>query len=290
METMSNGLSASEDSQLRQTIEMFEVIAQSQPNDYQSLEILKEAYSKLGDEASVAGTSKRIAAAYVQLGQLSSAILEYESILQRNPDDPEVRSALAEIEHRAGNFGAPPTETEQLSKPAAAALAAPAAAPRPGSPKVSSSADLDDGRSGMEKVFIEQKLLSLAEFDLFWPKVAHNTTPRQPAEPFLNILAEKQVLPLDRAVRALVERSRLGYIPLEKYDVDVEFSRSFSRETCLRHCVLPFDRMSKSIMVATANPFSKQAAHDIGRDNPSRIIWYVASPGELVKFLKKVFR
>lgn len=267
---------------------MFEVIAQSQPNDYQSLEILKEAYSKLGDEASVAGTSKRIAAAYVQLGQLSSAILEYESILQRNPDDPEVRSALVEIEHRAGNFGAPQTETEQLSKPAPPPPAA--AAPKPGAAKVSGSADLDDGRSGMEKVFIEQKLLSLAEFDLFWPKVVHNTTPRQPAEPFLNILAEKQVLPMERAVRALVERSRLGYIPLEKYDVDVEFSRSFSRETCLRHCVLPFDRMSKSIMVATANPFSKQAAHDIGRDNPSRIIWYVASPSELVKFLKKVFR
>ena len=41
-------LNPGEESQLLQTIEMFEVIAQSQPNDCQSLEILKEAYSKLG--------------------------------------------------------------------------------------------------------------------------------------------------------------------------------------------------------------------------------------------------
>ena len=38
---------ANEEAQLLQTIEMFEVITQSQPQDYQSLEILKEAYLKL---------------------------------------------------------------------------------------------------------------------------------------------------------------------------------------------------------------------------------------------------
>src|SRR5581483_445075 len=70
---MSATLTVSEESQLSQTIEMFEVITQSQPQDYQSLEILKEAYSKLGREKEVVGTSKRIAQAYVQLGQLSSA-------------------------------------------------------------------------------------------------------------------------------------------------------------------------------------------------------------------------
>ena len=43
-------LNPGEAAQLQQTIEMFEVIVQSQPSDTQSLEILKEAYSKLGRE------------------------------------------------------------------------------------------------------------------------------------------------------------------------------------------------------------------------------------------------
>src|ERR1700756_5673094 len=97
-------LSPGEEAQLAQTIEMFEVITQSQPQDYQSLEILKEAYSKLGRENDVIGTSKRIAQAYVQMGQLSSAILEYETVLQRHPNDKDVQSALKEIESKANNF------------------------------------------------------------------------------------------------------------------------------------------------------------------------------------------
>src|SRR5215469_17648133 len=101
---MASTLSPSEEAQLAQTIEMFEVITQSQPLDYQSLEILKEAYTKLGREKDVIGTSKRIAQAYVQMGQLSSAILEYETILQRSPDDPEVQAALRQITAKANSF------------------------------------------------------------------------------------------------------------------------------------------------------------------------------------------
>src|SRR5665213_1152683 len=111
-------LNPSEEAQLRQTIEMFEVITQSQPQDYQSLEILKEAYSKLGREKDVIGTSKRIAQAYVQSGQLSSAILEYETVLQRFPDDPDVQSALKEIENKANNLSAQPAMAEAPPKPA----------------------------------------------------------------------------------------------------------------------------------------------------------------------------
>src|SRR3954465_11997817 len=112
---MSATLTASEEAQLSQTIEMFEVITQSQPQDYQSLEILKEAYLKLGREKDVISTSKRIAQAYVQLGQLSSAILEYETVLQRFPGDPDVQAALKEIETKANNFTAQPSLSETVS-------------------------------------------------------------------------------------------------------------------------------------------------------------------------------
>src|SRR3989441_2572553 len=103
---MVSPLSASEEAQLLQTIEMFEVITQSQPQDYQSLEILKEAYHKLGREKEVIQASKRIAQAYVMMGQLSSAILEYESVLQRCPEDAEVLAALSEIENKANTLNA----------------------------------------------------------------------------------------------------------------------------------------------------------------------------------------
>src|SRR4029077_12823968 len=131
-------------------IEMFEVITQSQPHDHQSLEILKEAYSKLGREVDVVSTSKRIAQAYVQRGQYSSAILEYETILQRFPNDPDVQAALQGIESKAKNVVLEPALGD------AAALArglesGPGRLAKKGSGKVI-AAEIEDGRRSMHKV------------------------------------------------------------------------------------------------------------------------------------------
>ena len=49
-DVLEHTLSDDENSQILQTIEMFEAITQTQPDDYQSLEILKEAYQKVGRE------------------------------------------------------------------------------------------------------------------------------------------------------------------------------------------------------------------------------------------------
>lgn len=287
---MAATLTANEEAQLLQTIEMFEVITQSQPLDYQSLEILKEAYSKLGRESDVVVTSKRIAEAYVQLGQLSSAILEYESILQRSPDDPDVQTALAEIANKANSFAAPvtaPADAEFLEKQSASAALRKAA-----EDEVQSGVptDVDDGKQQMRKIFVDSKLIAASDFDQLWPKVNMRDTPRQPAEPFIQTLSDRQVIPLEKSLKLLCEKSRLAYLPMEKYDADIEFARTFPKETCFRWSVLPFDRMSKSILVATCNPFNKQVVRELEQHSKTRIIWYLAPPAEMVKVIKKIFR
>jgi hypothetical protein len=288
---MASALTPNEEAQLLQTIEMFEVITQSQPMDCQSLEILKEAYSKLGREDDVVGTSKRIAEAYVQLGQLSSAILEYESILQRSPDDPDVQAALSRIEHTANSFSAPasvPHEGEFIEKQNAAAAIRKAAEDHPPASPV--LADGDDGKQSMRKLFVESKLISETDFEQLWPRPNLRETPRQPLDPFLWTLSERQVLPIDVSLKVLCEKGRFAFLPIERYDVDVDFARGFSKETCMRWCVLPFDRMSKSVLVATANPYNKQAAREIEDHTKARVIWYAATPAELIKVVRKIFR
>ena len=57
-----------------------------------------------------------------------------------------------------------------------------------------------------------------------------------------------------------------------------------------RWCVLPFDRMSKSILVATANPFNQQAAKELTKATPNRLLWYLVPPVDLVKNIRKAFR
>jgi tetratricopeptide (TPR) repeat protein len=281
---MSATLSASEEAQLSQTIEMFEVITQSQPQDYQSLEILKEAYSKLGRQKDVIGTSKRIAQAYVQLGQLSSAILEYETVLQSFPDDPDVHAALKEIENKATNYSVQPAANDLSAngKPDAARGPRPAGKDAP--------AEVDDGRPTMFKIFVESKIITAGDFDLCWTKTDLSAPLKTVNDPFIQVLADKGLLPSEKSLKVLVEKARLGYMPLDKYDVDLDLARTFPAEICKRWCILPFDRMSKSVLVATANPFNRHAAKELADATKCRLLWYLAPPSEIVKNLNKAFR
>jgi hypothetical protein len=282
---MATTLSPSEEAQLAQTIEMFEVITQSQPHDYQSLEILKEAYSKLGREREVIGTSKRIAQAYVQMGQLSSAILEYETILQRYPDDPDVQAALKEIESRANNF---PVEPLPEAAPPVRRTGDTVAIPKPVGK--AAPAEAEDGRRAMHKVYVDGKIITAGDFDLCWPKTDLSGPPSGVIEPFIQVLSDKGILPVDKSLKTLCERSRIAYLPLDHYEIDMDLARSYPAHTCQRWCVLPFDRMSKSVFVATANPYNQQAAKELAGVTASRLLWYLVPPAELVKNIRKVFR
>jgi tetratricopeptide (TPR) repeat protein len=273
-----------EEAQLLQTIEMFEVIAQSQPNDCQSLEILKEAYTKLGREEDVVKTSKRIAQAYMQSGQLSSAILEYETVLQRRPDDADVQAALRQIEDKANNVAVqsagvesaasvPQSDTSGFHKKAHPA-----------------TTEIDDGRKTMRKLFVESKIITAGDFDLCWRTVDLTAATSNVVEPFIHALAEKKIFAVEKSLKLLADRTRTAFLPLEKYDVDIDLTRGFPAEVCRRWCVLPFDRMSKSILVATANPFNQQAAKDLAEATTHRLLWYLAPPADLITNLRIAFR
>ena len=266
-------LNPGEEAQLRQTVEMFEVITQTQPLDYQSLDILKEAYLKLGQNDDVVATCRRIGNAYVQLGQLSSAIMEYETILQRIPDDVEASAAVKQLSAKVDKLSTPAASEPEHKEAVKAA---------PG--------QIDDGKLVMRKLFVEGKLITDADFEACWPKVDPQQTPPRPIEPFVHVLTAKELVAADKAMRVVSDRSRMAYLPVGRYDLDVELTRSFPRAMCLRWCMLPFDRMSKSLLVGTANPFNKAAIAEMEKAAKCHIIWYLLPTADLLKMLAKAFR
>jgi hypothetical protein len=279
-------LSTNDESQLLQTVEMFEIVTQNQPLDHQSLEILKDAYAKLGREEDVLKISRRIAHAYVQLGQLSSAIMEYESILQRCPEDPEVLAAVREIEAAANTLPNLPSSATDAGF--AAATTEEGASPERYFDQAS-AADVDDGRQMMFKLFVESKTVSSADFDLCWPP-PHPPAPGKVVDPFIQVLADRGTLQIDKSLKLLCETTRLGFLPMDRYDVDYELTRNFPPEVCRGWCVLPFDKMSSSLLVATANPYNRQAAQDLQSVTPCRLLFYLSPPQDIIRALKKAFR
>ncbi len=257
---------------------------QSQPNDTQSLEILKEAYSKLGREEELISTSKRIAQAYLQQGQLSSAILEYETVLQRRPEDGDVRAALKEIEERASSAAVQTPDGAGLSEVTDTNLLQRKTKVR------AASEEVDDGRKALYKLYVDSRLITAGDFDLCWRNVDMSTPPSDVVEPFIQTLHEKGIYLIDKSLRLLSDKSRVAYLPLDRYDLDMDLARGFPADVCRRWCVLPFDRMSKAILVATANPFNQQAAKELSEATTHRLLWYVAPPNDLLSNLRKVFR
>jgi hypothetical protein len=77
---------------------------------------------------------------------------------------------------------------------------------------------------------------------------------------------------------------------LEKYDVDIDLTRGFPAAVCRRWCVLPFDRMSKAILVATVNPFNQQAVKELSATTSHRLVWYLVPPSDLLQNIRKAFR
>src|SRR5262249_1660484 len=157
---------------------------------------------KLGRESDVVNTSKRIAHAYVLMGQLSSAILEYESILQRFPDDADALAALGDIESKANSLNAAPVLPEVVEAPK------PAAKAKSGGSRLGAAEAVDDGRPALHKIFVDGKLISNANFDLCWVAPDPNAPAGQIGQAFVQTLADKGFSTVDKALRILCDKSR----------------------------------------------------------------------------------
>lgn len=267
--------SNAEHEQLLQTVQMFEVIAETQPNDVQSLEILKEAYVNLGRDVDAAGISKKIANAYVHLGQLSSAILEYEGILQKFPDDAESLAALGELEAKMGGGGG-------ADKAATAAAAA----------AIQAADQYEDPNEALIRFLQEQQMLSEKDAKSALSAVqtgVKETSSDRPVPSLITILADRGISATDKTLSFLAEKTRLPFVPLGIYDVDSAKATSVEKEFCLRHLILPFDQISKTLMVATVNPFDAHAKNRLESETVGRVQWYLADPLDLVKTIKAVF-
>lgn len=278
---MAATLTSGEQAQLMQTVEMFEVITQSQPEDYQSLEILREAYAKLGMEAEDIATSKKIGDAYVLMGQYSSAIMEYESILQRRPADPEIRQALADIEAKASSLTDIEDEEDEAASESPAGQGAPSGAKASKAPKFSG----DVGRDALFKVFVDGNVLNPTDFEVYWNSVDWDNQ-----ESFIECLANRNILSVEESLKLISDKSRAAFLQLDAYDVNVDLARQCGREICLRWKVLPIDRLSRVNLVATVNPFNKLAAKELQDVFGFRIVWYLAHPNEISNLLRRIFR
>jgi tetratricopeptide (TPR) repeat protein len=79
-------------------LEAQEELIDGKPEMYRLAEMLKHAYSKLDTDDKIESISRKLARAYVLKKKWPQAQAEYRELLQRNPDDGDIKQALADVE------------------------------------------------------------------------------------------------------------------------------------------------------------------------------------------------
>ncbi len=306
---MSNQVSTEEKEQILQTIEMFEVITQTNPDDCQSLEILKEAYWRLGKQKEALAVTRKLADAYMAEGQYSSAMMEYEGILQKDPNSPGVAALLGAVEAKLnlsgrenGNssengdaaidldfsaFGNVTQEeatlmatdsTRKLERPARRDF---------------DIALTDDGNEPLAKFLLQHRLIPEDVVNNALSRVTkmnENLANHGMATSLLSEIVITRVVEMTPLLCGILDRTKFAYIPLESYDVDRQVVKMLPESLTLGRLIVPFDIISRTVMIAMANPFDslgKEAAQQLLDYN---IQWHLASPEAVAKILRDTYR
>jgi tetratricopeptide (TPR) repeat protein len=289
--------------QILQTIEMFEVILQSNAQDCQSMEILKEAYWKLGRQGDALTITRKLADTYYVLGQYSSALLEYEGILQKDPANAEVLAKLGEVEGKLHPVnGKTQEKTAAAESPIAMdfgaiiaedpTLITTSATIKPESNGIELKLETD-GNEALAKFLIQHRLApedvvqtSLERVS----KINKSAGPQSLAASLIDDVAKSGMVSLDNLLCGILDRSKFAYIPLDCYEVDRHVVKMLPETLTLARLIVPFDLISRTIMIATANPFDAQGKEAVQQLLDYNIQWHVAAPGAIARVLRDAYR
>ena len=298
-------LSEEERSQILQTIEMFEVITQTQHDDYQSLEILKVAYHKLGKAEQALRTSRRLAEAYFNVGSFSLAMQECEAVLTVEPSALEIVAMLGEIETRLQQAGQIREETgahNALVATSTYAVVTPSASSglleiggrstgQVG--KRISLQDPEQGNDQLGKFLVLQQMFPEDEMSAALDAVKQANKAmgdRMLATSLLDWLCQDNDEKMEAVLSALIDRTKFAYVPLEYYDIDRQVVRMLPDDLTIKRLFVPFDLISRTIMVAVCNPFDAEAREAVQQSLDYNVTWYLTKPATIIKTLQEVYK
>ena len=300
-------LSAEEHNQILQTIEMFEAITQTQPEDYQSLEILKEAYTKIGRHDDSLKASRKLAEAYFNSGSYTPALHECEMILTRQPNSPEILAMLGEIEQRLqatgqaivekskadGNLNGPFTKAEgSLVSPTVEGALIDVDPAR--GKNLGRIANLQErGDDHLAKFLIVQQLFTEEQVNgaLETTKEANKDLHGQAmAASMLESLTREKPQQLEAVLSALIDRTKFAFVPLEYYDTDRQIAPMLPEYLTLGRLFVPFDLVSRTMMVACCNPFDSAGRDAVQQSVDYTVSWYLAKPAAIAQTLRSIYR
>lgn len=311
--SIADHLTPEEREQLLETVEALKSLVEICPDDSQSLEILKDAYWRLGMQEEGMTATRQLADTYMRLGQYSSALLEYEGILSQAPDSAEIKGILEDLETKLhqGKSGLAPsisldfgvdeanlsqTPIEDSVEPALIATGETRMPDREQRKPVIPSSLENDGNDPLARFLVQHRLAKQEAVDVALQNVrSHNAAmlanpdSKTIASGLLNELILAGVDP-EPLLAAIVDRTKFAFAPLEYYDIDRQIVKTLPEHLTLGRRIVPFDLVSRTLMVAIDNPFDTPAKTLVQQTVDHPIQWHLAMPTVLEHILRESYR
>lgn len=298
-----------EQEQILQTIEMFEVIVQANPQDCQSMEILKDAYLRLGMKNEAKAMLHQLATTNLALEHFSAAILNYEDLLKHEPDDPQILAAMSEVEERMAtavksapaapsprpidlDFQSAVADTGTLMATSSTARAEGFRMPSMGPEEVAASLR-EDGNEALAKFLVQNRLAPEAIVQSMLSRVHkknNGLAPEQLGASLIDEIVRRGGADLETLLCGILDRTKFAYVPLEHYEIDRQIVKMLPESITLNRLIVPFDIMSRTLMIATANPFDALGKQAVQQLLDYTIQWHLASPQAIYKVLGEAYR
>jgi len=110
------------------------------------------------------------------------------------------------------------------------------------------------------------------------------------ASSMLAELTREKPQQLESVLSALIDRTKFAFVPLEYYDTDRQIAPMLPEYLTLGRLFVPFDLVSRTIMVACCNPFDSAGRDAVQQSVDYTVSWYLARPSSIVQTLRAIYR
>ena len=151
----------------------------------------------------------------------------------------------------------------------------------------------DDGNEHFAKFLTFHRIVPEAEITPALSRVHQanrNLEGQMLATSLLDELTRSGHHQMDDLLSSLIDATKFGYVPIEYYDIDRSVVRMLPESLTLGRLIVPFDIVSRTIMIALCNPFDAAAKQAVQSSLDYNIQWYLAKPGAITRILRDVYR
>ena len=107
---------------------------------------------------------------------------------------------------------------------------------------------------------------------------------------FGEVLVELKFATEEDIAKALTCQFGFPYLPLSNYEIDPEVISSVPENVCRQYCLVPIDKIGKSLTIAMANPLNTSAVEDVELITGCTVQTFVSTASDVKEAIAKHYK